>query len=144
MAIEKKSVVNLRPLTYKDIDPILAMWWSPIIEKEKIAANVGGRPDMSLIAEAEGHLVGFMLARDEYLGMPIDEVCVIHSIVVKPEYRSLGIARTLINELRNQCAKKGIKTIRALVPQANQQLMEYMKRLGFQPSNVINLDLNCL
>jgi GNAT superfamily N-acetyltransferase len=140
MGKDEKFEIKLRPLTYKDIDPVLTLWWSPIIEKEMIAASVGGRFDLSYIAEADGRLIGFIFARIEYLGIPIEEVCVIHAIVVQPEYRKHGVGKILFDELMKQCAQKGVKTIRALLPKDSHLLLNFLKTLDFKTSNIINMD----
>ena len=44
-----------------------------------VASQLGGIRDLSFIAEVDGHLAGFVLARIEYLGIPISEVCMIQS-----------------------------------------------------------------
>ena len=138
-----KSTINIRRLTHGDIDPVVAIWWSPIIykEKEMIASNIRGNLDLSFVAEAEGLLVGFILARAEYQGIPIEKVCVIHALAVKPEYQKQGIGGLLIKELKSQCASKEILKMRALVPQDSKELMKYLEQLGFSHSNIINLDL---
>jgi ribosomal protein S18 acetylase RimI-like enzyme len=126
-----------------DIDPILGFWWSSFIaNKDMVASQIGERRrDLSFIAELEGHLVGFILARIEYLGIPIKEVCVIHVVAVEPKYQGQGIGSLLINKLKSTCESKGIPTIRAFVSQNDSKLLNYFGRLGFHRSDIINLEL---
>jgi len=138
----KKSGVTIRPLVNSDINPILGFWWSSFItNKEMVASQIGGRRDLSFIANFEGHLIGFILARIEYLGIPIKEVCVIHALAVEPNYQRKGIGTLLVNELKNTCKSKGIPTMRAFVSENDHKLMTYFERLGFQRSDIINLEL---
>jgi putative acetyltransferase len=138
----KKSEVAIRPLVSSDIGPILGFWWSSFIaNKEMVASQLGGRRDLSFIANFEGHLVGFILARIEYLGIPIKEVCVIHALAVEPNYQAKGIGTLLMNELKNTCESRKILTMRAFVAENDNKLMNYFERMGFKRSNIINMEL---
>jgi ribosomal protein S18 acetylase RimI-like enzyme len=139
----KKSEVTIRPLVSSDIGPILGFWWSSFISnKEMVASQLGGRRDLSFIANFEGHLVGFILARVEYLGIPIKEVCVIHALAVEPKYQAHGIGSLLMNELKSTCGSRKIPTMRAFVAEDDHKLMNYFERLGFKRSNIINMELH--
>jgi ribosomal protein S18 acetylase RimI-like enzyme len=125
----------------RDIETVLGLWWSSFIaDKDLVASQLGGRRDLSLVAQVEGHLVGFVLARIEYLGIPISEVCFMHAIAVNPDYRKQGIGSQLISQLKSRCDSKRVPTMRAVVPQDNRELLNYFERLGFSRSNIVNLD----
>jgi ribosomal protein S18 acetylase RimI-like enzyme len=137
----KKSEVTIRPLVNSDIDPILSFWWSSFIDnKAMVAAQIGGRHDLSFIASFEGHLIGFILARIVYLGIPIKEICVIHALAIEPKYQGKGIGTLLINKLKGACESRGIPTIRAFVSKDDHKLMDYFEGLGFYPSDIINME----
>ena len=138
---ERKIAVTVRPLVRSDVEPVLGFWWSSFIDnKEMVAAQIGGRHDLSFIASSEGHLAGFLLARIVYLGIPIREICVIHALAIEPNYQGQGIGTLLINELKKTCESKGIQTIRAFVSESDNKLMKYFERLGFRRSQIINLE----
>jgi len=137
----KESDVTIRPLVGSDVDPILGFWWSSFIaNKEMVASQLGGRRDLSFIANFEGHLVGFILARIEYLGIPIKEVCVIHALAIEPKYQEQGIGSLLINELKSTCKSRKILTMRAFVSENDHKLMNYFERMGFKRSDIINME----
>ena len=140
-----RNEIKIRRMVHRDIKPILGIWWADISEqdKKKLASQLGGPLDLSFIAEYEGHLVGFILARLAYLSLPIAGVAVIHVIAVKPEYQDHGIGTLLVDRLENHCRSEGIETMRALVPQHNTKLMKYVDDLGFYPSITINFDKRC-
>ncbi len=142
--IVRKSDVAIRPLVRRDVDPILGFWWSSFIaNKDMVASQIGGRRDLSFIASFEGFLVGFILARIEYLGIPIKEVCVIHAVAVEPKYQGQGIGSLLVNELKSACERRGIPTMRAFVSENDNKLMNYFEQLGFRRSEIINLEQRC-
>jgi len=137
------NAVKIRPLVRRDIDPILAIWWNDIPKKEMVASQQGGALDLSFIAETEGHLAGFILARLEYQGFPINEVAVIHSIAVAPKFQGRDISRLLIDKLQHECKAKGIPIIRILIPQHDTNLVKLFEHLGFSLSNYLNFDKAC-
>jgi ribosomal protein S18 acetylase RimI-like enzyme len=134
------NTVKIRPMVTGDIASTLNIWWSAVPGKDDLASQMGGRFDLSLIAEYEGHLVGFLLARLIYAGLPMTGVAVMFFITVKPEYQAQGIGSLLINTLKSNCKAAGIETVRALVPKNDTRMMKYFKKAGFSSSMVINLD----
>ncbi|MFP4641729.1 MAG: N-acetyltransferase family protein [Dehalococcoidia bacterium] len=139
-----KSSVRIRPMTQSDIDPVLGLWWSPVIpDKDMLAAQLKGPLHSSFVAELDGRVVGFILARLQYLGIPTTGVCVTYAVAVQPEYRRQGIGRQLLTELKNHCGNKGVSTMRVVVPEDDTHLMNYFQQLGFKRSNMINLEQPC-
>ncbi len=134
------DAVKIRPMVTGDIASTLNIWWTDVPGKDVFASQMGGRFDLSLIAEYEGHLVGFILARLIYAGLPMTGVAVMFFIAIKPEYQELGIGSLLIDTLKKNCKAAGIDTVRALVPQNDARMMKYFKKTGFSRSQIINLD----
>ncbi len=138
-AVELDSV-KIRPMVSGDIPSTLNIWWTDVPGKDVLASQMGGRFDLSLIAEYEGHLAGFLLARLIYAGLPMTGVAVMFFIAVNPEYQAQGIGSLLINNLKASCKAAGIKTVRALVPRDDAKMMAFFKSAGFRRSHIINLD----
>jgi len=137
------NAVKIRRMVRNDIEPLVAMWWNDIPKKEMVASQLGGRLDLSFIAEVEGHLAGFVLARLEYQGFPITGVAVIHTIAVEPGHQGQGIGSLLVDRLQSHCKAEGIQTMRALIPQNDTKLTKLFEHLGFRPSATINFDKLC-
>jgi len=72
--------------------------------------------------------------------VPLTEVCIIHAILVHPDYRGRGIGRKLIQALLKHCQAEGIGTVRALIPRDNKELQSIFRRQGFQRSHIVNFD----
>jgi ribosomal protein S18 acetylase RimI-like enzyme len=138
-----RNAVKIRRMVSSDITPTLGIWWANIPNKEVVASQLRGPLDLSFIAEYEGLLVGFILAKLVYAGMPMTGVGVIFLIAVNPDYQERGIGSMLIDTLKNHCKSEGIETIRALVPQNDARILKYFEKAGFRTSSIINFDKPC-
>jgi ribosomal-protein-alanine N-acetyltransferase len=138
-----KNAVKIRRMVSSDITPTLEIWWSDIPEKDMVADQLRGPRDLSFIAEYEGLLVGFILAKLEYTGFPMTGAGVIFLIAVNPDYQRSGIGTMLIDSLEKYCKERGINVIRALVPRTDDKMVKYFVDKGFCESNMINFDKPC-
>jgi ribosomal protein S18 acetylase RimI-like enzyme len=144
---KKRARVSIRRMTHSDIHEVLVLdrvirgSRRDVIKFEDLAsANPGTLPDISFVAEVEGRIVGFSINRSTYLMVPLTEVCIIHAILVDPDYRGLGIGGKLIEALLKHCQTEGIATVRALIPTGNKELQDIFKRHGFKRSRITNFD----
>ncbi|MFH0769168.1 MAG: GNAT family N-acetyltransferase [Chloroflexota bacterium] len=146
MKAKEIDTVNIRRMARTDIDAILALNkkiggdQARVNYRDMISTDPGGPLDLSFVAEAGGQIVGFVLARLAYLYIPFTEVCLIHSIVVDPDYQRQKLGSRLINELESHCHLEEINTIRALVNERDTELRSFIERLGFRRSNIVNYD----
>jgi len=146
MSATEAGAISVRRMTPKDLDEVLVLIGkmtkgkSRITYRDLIANEPGGPLDLSLVAEASGQMVGFALARVEFVYIPLVEVCLIYSVGVDPQYRARHIGAALVNELVKHCHLDGIPTVRALVAEDNEPLRKFIEYLGFHRSNVINYD----
>ena len=139
--IDEKTI-KIRPMASSDVEPMLAIWWAEIPEKEKVASQLEGPLDMSFIAEHEGILVGLLLAKLEYTGYPMTSDVVIYLMAVNPEYRRHGIGSLMIKALVKRCKSKKIVIVRSLIPANDTAMINYFKNAGFHPSDIVNYDLD--
>jgi len=147
MSNVKETEVSIRRMTRSDIhevlvlDRIIRSSERDVIKYEDLAsADPGTPPDLSFVAEIGDRMVGFSINRSMYLMVPLTEVCIIHAILVHPDYRGHGIGRKLIQALVNHCQKEGIDTVRALIPKGNKELQAIFERQDFQRSKIVNFD----
>lgn len=140
----KESTVDLRRMTRSDIDAVLDIdrkisgGQGLITHRDMVAVDPGGTLDLSFVAEIGGKVVGFILARLTYVGVPFVEIAVIQAIVVDPGYQRQGIASRLVNALLGHCHAEGINTTRAVLDERNAALKRFFQRLGFRRSELIN------
>ena len=140
------GAIDVRRMTPRDLDEVLVLIskmtkGKPRITYRDLIANEPGGPlDLSLVAEAKGQMVGFILARVEFVYIPLVEVCLIYSVGVDPEYQARHVGAVLVNELIKYCHLQDIPTVRALVGQDNEPLRKFIEYLGFRRSNIVNYD----
>ena len=138
-----RNAVKIRRMVSGDITPTLGIWWADIPEKEMVASQLRGPLDLSFIAEYEGILIGFILATQVYAGLPMTGTGVVYHIAVNPEYQKLGIGKMMIDTFEKHCQSKGIKIIRAIVPENDAKIIDYFTRAGFCQSSTVNYDKPC-
>jgi ribosomal protein S18 acetylase RimI-like enzyme len=95
---------------------------------------------MNFVAEVDHKVVGFVLAYIQLIGIPIIKICVLHAIVVDPDYHGHGISHQLLSQLQSRCREEDIQIMRILVRQQSAQLKKYLGSLGFQQNNVVIFD----
>jgi ribosomal protein S18 acetylase RimI-like enzyme len=146
MSAIETGAINVRRMTPSDLDAILVLiskitkGKSRITYRDLVANYPGGPLDLSFVAEVKGQIVGVILARLEFVYMPVVEVCLIQAVGVDPEYQGRRIGSTLFHKLIDHCQLEDIDTIRALVAQDDEPLRRFIEYLGFRRSNIINYD----
>jgi ribosomal protein S18 acetylase RimI-like enzyme len=146
MTSKERGKENIRHMTRSDIHNVLALdrkfagTRGHLSYKDLVALDPGGPLDVSFVAEVEGNIIGFVMARLTYLMIPFTEVCMLQGILVDPEYQNRGIGSKLFRELLGYCQAEGINTVRTLVEEHNDELRRFVERLGFRRSAIINYD----
>ena len=95
---------------------------------------------VSLVAEQDGFVAGFIMARVDYgeFGRP-EPAAVIDIIGVDPGYRSRGVGRALLSQLLTNLNGLMIDTARSTVHWDDFEVLAFLKEAGFQPSERIAL-----
>jgi predicted N-acetyltransferase YhbS len=90
---------------------------------------------VSLVAEQDGAVVGFIMARVD-LGEfgRTEAVAVMDTIGVDPGYRQRGVAQALLSQLLVNLATLRVERIRTEVDWNARELLAYLGRCGFRPS----------
>ena len=139
--------IDLRPLTMKDLEAVTEIdcsllgrerkeYWEQKLEQ----SGESGVP--SLVAEADGRVIGFILGSAsgwEY-GIP-ENVGWIDTLGVVKEYQHKGVARLLFKEMYSMFKKVGVDTIYVFVNWRDWDLLQFFDRMGFRRGDMINLEL---
>jgi len=142
----KKAVV--RKMNEKDLDDVVAIdtkvlgksRWDYWLMKMSLAEQ--RLPIASLVAEADGKVVGFILGDASGYEYSVPEnIGWIDTIGVDPAYQKQGIAQMLMKELIANLKKVGVDTIYTMVNWPDWDLFKFFHDFGFQKGPLINLEL---
>ena len=145
-----EPTLNIRPLRHKDFDAVVAIDQKlfhqarPEYYKIKFARALDERERLvlSLVSEAEGKVVGFVMSElfvGEY-GIPLT-AATLDTIGIHPDFQGRGFGRKLVTEFINYLRKAGVNKINTLVDWNNWQLIRFFSANGFEPARTINLEL---
>jgi predicted N-acetyltransferase YhbS len=99
-------------------------------------------PSASLVAEADGKVVGFILGDASGYEYSVPEnIGWIDTIGVDPAYQGQGIAQMLMKEVIANLKKVGVDTVYTMVSWPDWDLLKFFHAFGFQKGPLINLEL---
>jgi predicted N-acetyltransferase YhbS len=140
--------LKIRPLIKEDLEDIVEIdekilgenrrnYWERKLELMNHKAS-----QISLVAEMEGRVVGFVLGDISgwEFGVP-ETIGWIDTIGVEPAYQKKGVATTLARELVQNLKSLGVKTIYTLVSWNDWDLLQFFHAMGFSRGDLINLEL---
>lgn len=98
---------------------------------------------VSLVAELDDHVVGFVLARVYYgeFGV-VEPAAVLDVLGVHPDYRGRRVASALIDQLRTNLLGLGIPRLQTEVQWGNAELTSFFQHEGFALAPRLCLDLD--
>ena len=108
----------------------------------KLEEARAARPRISLAAELDGRLVGYLLGRLYYgeFGLP-EPTAVIDSLGVDPAFAGRHAGRALLRQLRQNLRALSIESIRTEVEWDAHELLAFLARQGFRPAPRLCLEL---
>ena len=123
----------------RDYDAVLELWRSagPGVHvgasdtRDEIAKKLERDPDLFLVAEDDGHIVGSVIGGfDGRRGM-------VYHLAVAVEYRGRGIGTALMNELESRLKAKGCLKYYLQITSDNVDVVNFYEQLGWQRSPYI-------
>jgi ribosomal protein S18 acetylase RimI-like enzyme len=136
--------IRIRPMEHEDIDSVLAIdrritgVRRAVTYTELITGDLGGVLALSFVAEVDGVVQGFLLARRIYIVAPPSEVGLIQILGVDPDYQRQGIATKMVNALLDTCREKKLSAVRIMINERDSQLVGLFEHLGFRRGELID------
>ena len=147
-SMDASENVRIRPLKKEDLETIVEIDGRVLGDKRKDywkrkLERVDNRSSqVSLVAEVEGNVVGFILGDVSgwEFGVP-NTIGWIDTIGIDPSYQKKGLATALAQELIKKLRTIGVKTIYTLVSWNDWDLLQFFHAMGFTRGDMINLEL---
>ena len=151
---EASAGVKIRPLGLDDIKDIVRIEKRIEVKlglvneermeylKEAARYNIERTdPMLSLGAELEGNIVGFIIGEIRIWEFGLGEKTGwIRILGVDPDFQGFGIGRKLGDALLEHFARRGIKRVRTMAEWYTGDLISFFKSLGFNMMNMIPLE----
>jgi len=138
----------IRPLKTEDLNAVIeidkkvlgrerSQFW-----QDKLELLAKKSPLPSLVAEADGKVVGFILAEASgwEFGIP-DTVGMIHTFGVEPSYQHKGIGSLMMREMISYLKKVGVESIYEPVNWRDFDMLKFLSKFGFGRGDLIYLEL---
>jgi predicted N-acetyltransferase YhbS len=140
--------VEIRTLKAEDLDAIVKIDEKVLGENRKdywerrLQSMNDKSSQVSLVAEVEGEVVGFILGDVSgwEFGVP-ETIGWMDTIGVEPGYQKKGVATALAHELIKNLKAIGVRTIYTLVSWNDWDLLQFFHAMGFTRGDLINLEL---
>jgi ribosomal protein S18 acetylase RimI-like enzyme len=136
--------IRIRPMEHEDIDSVLAIDRKitgkrrAVTYTELITGDLGGALALSIVAEVDGVVQGFLLARRIYVVAPPGEVGLIQILGVDPDYQRRGIASKMVSALLDACRAKKLSAVRIMINSRDNQLVGLFEHLGFRRGELVD------
>ena len=140
--------LKIRTLEKDDLEAIVEIDEKVLGENRKdywerrLASISDQPPHVSLVAEVDGKVVGFILGDVRGLEFGVTETFGwIDTVGIDPVYQKKGLATALAHELIKHLKAIGVRTIYTLVRWDDWDLVQFFHTMGFTRGDMINLEL---
>jgi len=135
--------VKIRPLDELDISDIIAIdekiggEYRPDVWETRVGYYLRRDPEGSMVAEADGSVVGFMLGETASGEFGLEESTGwIEVLGVDPDFRGKAVGRRLAEAMLEHFRASGATKVRTLVDEEMEGLRSFFSSLGFEESTL--------
>lgn len=138
------ATINIREMSEEDVEAILdierdtkgshrSVTYAPVPD-----SCIGGEVDNSMVAEDDGRIIGFVLARIVRSPVELRDVAWIELIGILPEYQGQGIGKRMIEAWKDRCSRKGIKKVHIMINWRDWWLQSFFESLSFSRGDLVD------
>ncbi len=142
--MEKKELqVKLREMNEDDIEEVLAIDRRITgYDRSATYASVprsflGGQLNMSVVAEADERVVGFVFGQMVKLPYEQLDIALLQTMGVDPDYRHLRVGQRLMQEFMECCKKQGLDSVRVIISAHDKKMLSFLDSLKFARGEVV-------
>lgn len=119
------------------IDEKISGEYRPDVWEDRIGYYLRSDPDAALIAEADGHTVGFMLGEVRSGEFGLEEATGwIEVVGVDPDHQGQAVGRRLAEAMFEHFRACEATTVRTLVDEKMDELASFFESVGFEPETL--------
>jgi ribosomal protein S18 acetylase RimI-like enzyme len=140
---EPNSNLEIRPLDELDLEDICAIderisgRYRPEAWERRVGYYLRRDPEASLVAVADGRVVGFMFGEVRSGEFGLDEPTGwIEVLGVDPDARGRAVGRRMAEAMLDHFRGQGAAQVRTLVDETMGEVRDFFVALGFQPSSL--------
>ena len=129
----------VRELDRQILGPDRSRTWDQYVERFLAVSNLDSLilpPWGAHVAEADGHIVGFIFAERQSRGYGLPPGARIVAIAVHPDFRRIGIARRLVERLCDECRGEGIEELYSVLRAEDERDQAFLKSAGFDDATI--------
>jgi ribosomal protein S18 acetylase RimI-like enzyme len=137
------TAVSIRPLDELDISDIVRIdekilgAYRPEVWERRIGYYLRRDPETSVVAEADGKVVGFMLGEVRSGEFGLEEPTGwVEVLGVDPECRGRAVGRRMAEAILEHFRERGARSVRTLLDEKNEELCGFFGSVGFEPSSL--------
>lgn len=140
---ETATEVRVRTADEMDISAIVGIdekiggHYRPEVWERRIGYYLRRDPEASVVAEADGRVVGFMLGEVRSGEFGIEEpMGWIEHLGVDPGFRGMAVGRQMLDAMLEHFRRRGARSVQTLVDEEMGEISSFFSALGFQPSTL--------
>ena len=140
---ETATEVRVRPAYEMDISAIVAIdekiggKYRPEVWERRVGYYLRRDPEASVVAEADGRVVGFMLGEVRSGEFGIEEPTGwVEHLGVDPGFRGKAVGRQMLDAMLEHFRRRGARSVQTLVDEEMGEILSFFSALGFQPSTL--------
>jgi len=131
--------MKIRPFKESDRQAIIQLWqvcdltrpWND--PNTDISRKVAFQPELFLVTEDAGQVIASAMAGyDGHRGS-------VYYLAVSPEYQAKGIGKQMMSEIEDRLMKLGCPKLNIVVRSNNNKVLEFYRKLGYLPDEVVSL-----
>ncbi len=123
-----------------DIDRVLTGENRAVALTDLVSEDPGGPLDLSFVADVNGQVMGFLLARHAYIGEPVVDAGLIQGVGIHPLYQKRGLAGQLVQALVKKARSRKIKTLRVMLRGYDSIFEGFFSKMDFHKTPLIVYD----
>ncbi|HEX5715561.1 MAG TPA: GNAT family N-acetyltransferase [Thermoanaerobaculia bacterium] len=140
---ETATEVRVRPADEMDISAIVVIdekiggHYRPEVWERRVGYYLRRDPEASVVAEADGRVVGFMLGEVRSGEFGIEEPTGwVEHLGVDPGFRGKAVGRQMLDAMLEHFRRRGARSVQTLVDEEMGEILSFFSALGFQPSTL--------